>query len=296
MKTFSYVLVTPARNEAAFIEKTILSVLAQTVLPEKWIIVNDGSTDATGRIVEAYAKNNGLLEHITVSGDASRNFGSKVRAFMTGYDKLAGRHYDFIGNLDGDVSFEPNYFEMIIKEFHDHEKLGLAGGVILDFYSDRFIKQKISLNSVAGAVQLFRKKCFDDIGGYIPLQYGCVDTYAEVMARMKGWEVRTLPDVLVFHHKPVNKARGNMIRSSVLRGIKDYMIGYHMVFYVLRCLSKLRSRPVVIGGMLAMLGYFWAGINKKEGDVPKEFLDYYKKEQLERLTAIMGKYNFLKSF
>jgi glycosyltransferase involved in cell wall biosynthesis len=292
MTESAYVLITPAKNEAAYIEKTILSVGSQTILPRKWIIVNDGSTDNMGEIIDRYSRLYTFIEHIAVAGDAQRNFSSKVNAFNTGFSRVKDTGYDFIGNLDGDVSFEPNYFELLIKQFACSPKLGLAGGIILDYYNDKFVKQNISRDSVAGAVQFFRKKCFADIGGYIPLQYGSIDTYAEVMARMKGWEVKTLPEIFVFHHRPVGREKGNAARANFLRGIKDCIIGYDTAFYFFKSIIRLKNRPYVIGSLCAMLGFLWAKIKKTEGGVPREFLDYFRKEQKDRILSLIKHHIF----
>jgi poly-beta-1,6-N-acetyl-D-glucosamine synthase len=289
----SYILITPARNEAAYIEKTILSVVSQTILPKRWVIVNDRSTDNMGEVIEHYKNKFSFIDHVRVTGDAARNFGSKVKAFNVGFAKLENSAYAFIGNLDGDVSFEPNYYEMLIKRFMSDQKLGLAGGGILNLYSDGFIKQNVSLDSVAGATQFFRKKCFDDIGGYIPLRYGSVDTYVEVMARMKGWEVRTFPEMFVFHHRPVGQERGNIFKSGFISGIKYYMIGYDTLFFILKSIYRITDRPFFIMSIISMLGYFWAKLKHTPRDLPEEFINFFVGEQKNKLNLLFKKFNFL---
>ena len=123
MDTPNYVIITPARNEEAYIEKTIQSVISQTILPRKWIIVSDGSTDKTEEIISRYAKENHFIQLLTSKGDLKRNFGSKVNAFNAGYQLLKDMSYDFICNLDADVTFSSNYFESILQEFDEWKQI-----------------------------------------------------------------------------------------------------------------------------------------------------------------------------
>lgn len=124
-----YVLITPAHNEEAFIAKTIESVIAQTVRPLRWVIVNDASTDSTGEIVGNYARRHSFLRLVNVARPSGRHFGNKVRAFNRGLEELEGLTFDFIGNLDADISFEPDYMENILRELEGDPTLGIAGGI-----------------------------------------------------------------------------------------------------------------------------------------------------------------------
>ncbi|MFX0199832.1 MAG: glycosyltransferase, partial [Candidatus Hodarchaeota archaeon] len=178
MQKNSYVLITPARNEQDYIQKTIESVVSQTILPEKWVIVSDGSTDHTDEIVSHYAAKHDFIQFIRVSEHIQRNFWSKVHAFNAGYEQIKNTEYKFLGNLDADVSFNSNYYENVLLRFQTNPKLGIAGGIILELLNGQYVNQKLSLNSVAGAIQLFRRECYQDIGGYIPLTYGGVDSAA----------------------------------------------------------------------------------------------------------------------
>ncbi len=187
-KQLRYVLVTPARNEADFIEGTLKSVVAQTIVPEKWVIVSDGSSDATEEIVESYAKKHAYIELVVRVAGTGRDFGSKVFAFNSGYERLGGTDYSYIGNLDADVSLEPDYFERLLQHFSERPKLGIGGGAIFEAVDGKFrARAGNRIRSVAGAVQLFRKECFQEIGGYSPIETGGIDTLAEVTARMLGW-------------------------------------------------------------------------------------------------------------
>ena len=184
--TQKYVLITPAHNEESYIEKCIGSVISQTLLPAEWIIVSDRSSDNTDKIVERYAAEYHFIKLVKLPPGQGRDFASKVIAFKAGYMALSVRDYGYVGNLDADVSFAPDYYERVIKRFKIEKKLGIAGGVILELVGKKFRKQISGLNSIAGAVQLFRRECFEDIGGFVPIRFGGEDSVAETMARMKG--------------------------------------------------------------------------------------------------------------
>lgn len=167
-----YILITAARNEEAHIERTIKSILGQTLPPMKWIIVSDGSTDRTDEIVDRYAADHDFICLLRFTKNLERDFSSKVKAINAGYEKLRDLEYEFIGNLDADVSLSPDYYERIIETFSQNPKLGIAGGIIVELDGNRPINQNISLNSVAGAIQLFRHQCFLQTGGFVQMELG----------------------------------------------------------------------------------------------------------------------------
>jgi biofilm PGA synthesis N-glycosyltransferase PgaC len=285
-----YVLVTPARNEDAVIGDTIRSVVAQTVLPRKWIIVSDGSTDRTDEIVLEIAREYKFIMLLRRSeGGAARGFDSKVRAFREGCEQLHNLNYDFIGNLDADVTFAPNYFESVFQQFRANPRLGVAGGIVHELVGDNFIPQRISLNSVAGAVQTFRRECYERIGGYVPLRYGGIDSAAEIMARMHGWKVQTFPQFEVRHHRRVASGSGGLLKREWRHGLRHYSLGYHPLFELLRNAYKLPERPYVVGAGLMTLGYLWAFATGRARELPEETVRYLQAEQRERLISMVRK-------
>ncbi len=173
----SYVLITPARNEAAFIEGTIKSVIAQTILPLKWVIVSDGSTDGTDEIVRKYIPDNPWIELIRMPESRDRTFAAKVACVNAGYERVKEIPYDIIGMLDADITFGPDYFEYLLSQFKDNPKLGVAGTPFVEDgvqYDYKFS----NIEHVSGACQLFRRECYEDIGGYIPIKGGGIDVVA----------------------------------------------------------------------------------------------------------------------
>ena len=161
----SYVLVSPARNEALFIELTIKSVIAQTVRPIKWIIVSDGSTDGTDEIVSKYAADHSWIELVRTPERRERHFAGKVHAFNAGYARVKDLHYEAIGNLDADISFDADYFSFLLHKLVDDRSLGLVGTPFKDGATPTYDYRFVSIEHVSGACQLFRRECFEQSVG-----------------------------------------------------------------------------------------------------------------------------------
>jgi glycosyltransferase involved in cell wall biosynthesis len=283
-----YVLITPARNEEAFIERTIQSVISQTILPEVWVIVSDGSTDRTDKIVKSHMKKYKFISFVRRDGDDLRNFGSQVRAFNAGFRKLNGLEYDFIGNLDADVSFQSDYYEAILKKFSDCPRLGLAGGFIFEESNGKFGSRRYNRTySVAHAVQLFRRSCFEDIGGYVPLRYGGSDSYAEATARFKGWNVKAFPELPVYHHKPTLTAEG-MLMGGLRQGKMDYDLGSSIIFELLKCIARTKVKPYGIYAGYRFAGFISGYFAKEKRGVPKEFIMELRSEQYSKIMNIFS--------
>lgn len=284
----NYVLITAARNEEKHIAKTIESVIGQTHKPIKWIIVSDRSTDRTDEIVRRYANENKFIELLSIIGDEKRNFGSQVRAINKGYEKLRqpDSDYSFIGNLDADVSFRSDYFEKLLAEFEKNPKLGLGGGFICEEKRGVFVSRDTnSEKSVAHAVQLFRRECFESIGGYLPLKYGGPDWCAEIMVSMRKWDVFSFPKLEVNHHRPTTSAEG-FLRGAFRSGLMDYSMGSHPIFEIIKCFRRLMNRPIILGASFRIIGYLYGLIKNEPRQVPAEVTKYLRSMQINRLLSI----------
>ena len=289
----TYVLITAARNEEAFIEKTIESVITQTVLPKKWVIVSDGSTDRTDQIVQAYANERDWIELIRMPERKERHFGGKAHAFNVGWESVEDLKYDFIGNLDADVSFGEDLFGYLLDKCERDPQLGVVG---TDYIEDTFHSSKdsyINVHHVNGQCQLFRRKCFEDIGGYVPIKEGGIDWVAVTTARMKGWETYSFPDRTYIHHRKMGTGNSNLLKSRFHYGKKDYFCGTHPVWQICRVAFQMTKRPYVIGGLFLLSGYFWAWVANTERPVTKELMNFHRKEQMKRLRQLFfDKLNF----
>jgi GT2 family glycosyltransferase len=277
-----YVLITPARNEEKNIEQTIQSVIVQTLLPKRWIIVNDGSTDRTDEIVQKYLSDHPWIKLIRMPQHRDRQFAAKVNAFNAGHEIIKHEQYDIIGNLDADLSFEKDYFEFLIAKFSEDPELGVAGTPFVEegvHYDYRFT----NIEHVSGACQMFRRKCFEAIGGYIPIKGGGIDWTAVTTARMKGWKTRTFTEKQCIHHKKIGSGNSGALMAWFRQGQKDYFLGGHPLWQLFRTAYQMTKKPYAIGGGLLFLGYFWALISGVERPVSPELMKFHRKEQMQRL-------------
>ena len=285
-----YVIITPARNEAAYIGLTIQSVVAQTVLPKRWVIVSDGSTDGTDDIVQKYLPGNPWLELISLPPRTERHFAAKVNAFNMGYERVKSLSFDVIGNIDGDVSFGPDYFEYLLGKFAAMPGLGVAGTHYIegDFHS--FKDSHINVHHVNGQCQLFRRACFADIGGYVPIKGGGIDWVAVTTARMKGWTTLSFAEREFNHHRKMGTAGTSELGARFHYGKKDYFLGGHPVWQVFRSAFQVTKKPYVTGGAALLAGYLWCWMRGVERPVSPDLMRFHRAEQMARLKkVIMGK-------
>jgi glycosyltransferase involved in cell wall biosynthesis len=278
----TYVLITPARNEEATIGLVLKSVVAQTVLPEKWVIVSDGSTDRTDEFVNGFTKQYQWIELIHKSQKRKRNFAGKVDCFNEGYKRLYAEDYDIIGNLDADLSFDNEYFEFLLNKFKEDLNLGVAGTPFLEngyHYDYRFT----NIEHVSGACQLFRKQCFTDIGGYKPIKEGGIDWVAVTTARMMGWKTRTFTEKYCNHHRKIGTGNTTALMTWFRQGRKDFLLGNHPIWEGFRSMYQMTRSPRLIGGLLIFLGYCWAAFQRQTRPIEKDLIDFIRAEQMQRL-------------
>ena len=289
-----YVLITPARNEQAFIQKTLESMVHQRYLPVKWVIVNDGSTDATKSIVEPYAAKYNWIELVSLPVRSDRHFAAKVHAFNAGQEKLKSVSYEVIGNLDADVSFDEDHFEFLLREFRDHPRLGVAGTV---FKEEGYNSETDSLEGqlhVSGQCQLFRRRCFEEIGGYFANRAGGIDWIAVTTARMLGWRTRSFREKSFFHYRQLGTAERSVFAASFSYGEKDYYLGGHPLWQLFRIAYRMTKRPYLVDGIALGLGYGWAMLRRVKRPVSEELMKFHRREQMRKLRAIMKSFLALK--
>lgn len=280
----TFVLVTPARNEAKFIEATINSVVAQTVRPLKWVIVSDGSTDGTDEIVTKYVAVNPWIELVRMPERKERNFAGKVIAFNAGYARMQGLDYDAIASLDADISFDPEYFAFLLGKMSEDGKFGLVGTPFQDGPNPIYDYRFVNIEHVSGACQLFRRQCFEQIGGYTPVKGGGIDYLAVLTARMKGWKTRTFIEKICHHHREMGTAQHGILKARFKNGIKDYAFGNHPLWQFSRTMYQMTRKPFVIGATWLLAGYVWAWMRQIERPISPELVAFSQREQMQRLT------------
>ena len=283
LKLPSYVLVTPARNEAHFIESTIKSVVAQTIRPLRWVIVSDGSTDGTDEIVSRYAVAHEWIQLLRMPERTERHFAGKVFAFKAGKARVDDLPYDVIASLDADITFEPDYFAYLLGKLAADPALGVVGTPYVEKTGEKFDYKFTSIDHVSGACQVFRRECYEGIGGYMPVKVGTIDCIAVITARMRGWKTRTFTDKVSQHHRKVGTAERGPTKASFYAGVMDYAMGNHPLWQLFRTAYQSTKKPFVVRGLALGAGYYWSLLRRRERPVSREFVEFHRHEQMQRL-------------
>lgn len=279
-----YVVITPVRDEEKYIEKTLECVLRQTVRPAEWVIVNDGSSDRTGAILDKYAAQH---EWIRVIHRTNRGFrksgGGVIEAFYDGYNALQCKDWDFVVKLDGDLSFAPDYFEKCLEYFLIDPELGIGGGEI---YHDIAGQLKLETNPifhVRGATKIYRRACWEAIGE-LWMSVGW-DTIDEVKANMLGWKTFSFKDLHLHHHRFTGSAEG-LLQDRVKHGKVCYVSRYHPLFVLASCLRRIAQKPYLVGSAAILYGYIRSNLTRQLRIDDPSFVAYVRSQQLRRLFGM----------
>jgi len=195
--------------------------------------------------------------------------------------------YEFIGNIDADVSVPPSYFGDLISKFAERPGLGLAGGFVVEESNGEFrSRAQNRVYSVAHAGQVVRRACYEAIGGYAVLEYGGEDWHAQTCAKMKGWEVEAFPNLQIFHHRHTGEA-DNLLRHKFRQGRMDYSFGSDLIFEVLKCMKRVTERPYLAGCIARLAGFVWSGLRRDNRPVSPEFVSFLRREQKEKIVALL---------
>ena len=283
-----YILITAARNEEAFITRTLESVTTQTRLPERWTIVDDGSSDRTAEIVGEYAQKFSWITLVRNPKREGRNFAAKADAVNTALARSQDVGFGVLGNLDADTSFEPDYMEFLMRKFDADPKLGVAGTPFTqagcyDSTRDSFEGE----NFVAGPIQLFRRECFKEIGGYTASPAGGVDWIAVMTARLKGWTTHSFAEKRYHHHRLMGTAEKSPVAALFSYGQKDYYLGGSPLWQMFRVTYRLKKKPILVGGLALLFGYVWAAVKRVKRPVSPELIRFNRQEQMKKLKGIL---------
>jgi poly-beta-1,6-N-acetyl-D-glucosamine synthase len=276
-----FVIITPVRNEEKYLEQTVKSVISQTVKPIEWVIVNDGSSDRTGIIIDSYSKQFQWIRPVHRKNRGYRKSGGGViEAFYDGYNSLVARNWDYVVKLDGDLTFDKQYFEKCFKKFDKIQNLGICGGGIYHVADGHMHLEENPSFHVRGATKIYKRKCWDAIGG-LPKHPGW-DTVDEVKARMLGWDTRTFPEIKVIHHRRTGGADG-IWRGAIKDGNADYFSGYHPLFMFAKYIRRVFKKPYLVESLGLFYGFLRGYIRRGPQVDDAELVRYLRKQQLRRL-------------
>lgn len=282
----SYVVVVPAYNEAEYIRYALDSLVAQTLTPSAAFVVDDGSSDATLSTVQQYAGRTPWIRSSRrerVSGQAY--FASNVHAIMEGVRLVQDTSYEYLAILDADISLPCDYYETVIARFQEDPRLGIGSGIYDNVVAGRRQAVLHDRHSTPKAIMVFRRACFEEIGGLLPLAWGGEDTCACVMARMKGWKAWSFPDITVLHHRPTGTGNAkSVLQARFKQGLADSGVGSHPLFVLAKALRRcVREQPYLIGGFLRLAGFVYGSLRRRHRDVPVDVVRSLRREQLHRL-------------
>jgi biofilm PGA synthesis N-glycosyltransferase PgaC len=279
------VLITPARNEAQLIEATIKSVISQTVQPLRWVIVSDGSTDDTDEIVRRYAAKYDWIELVRMAEREGRDFAGKAYAFAAGKVRVDNLVYDVIANLDADITFDCDYFQFLLEKLSSDPRLGVVGTPYVEQDGEIFNYSFTSSEHVSGACQVFRRECYEAIGGYVPVKVGTIDCIAVITARMRGWKTRTFTEKVCVHHRKLGTAQSRALKAYFITGVMDYVMGNHPLWQIFRVMYQMTKKPYIMRSAALATGFLWAVSNHMERPVSEEFIRFHRNEQMQRLRG-----------
>jgi biofilm PGA synthesis N-glycosyltransferase PgaC len=278
-----YLIITPTHDEEAYIRFTLDSVVAQTVRPEQWIIVDDGSTDNTAKIIQEYVEHYPWIKRVTLPVEGSRELGGRVvRVFYEGF-RLIEADYDFIVKLDSDLSFASDYFERLLGKFAEDSRLGIAGGGFYIKVGNQWRLEKVPVDHVRGATKVYRKACFDEIGGLL-LVNGW-DGIDEWQAQMKGWKTRSYNELIVHHLRPTGGSYG-IWEGSTKQGEEGFFLGYPWLVILARSLYRgVSERPPLVRGIGIFWGYLRSWLARKPQLNDAEVTAYIRRKQMRKIVS-----------
>ena len=283
MNEASYIIISPVRNEAKYLPLTIESVTKQTLRPKRWIIVDDGSNDETGAVAEVAAARFDWIQAIHRSDRGFRKPGGGViDAFYDGYDQIGPLDWQFVVKLDGDLSFASDYFARCLLRFQQDSRLGIGGGTVCKESAGHLLSESTvdPAFHVRGATKIYKRDCWERIGGLIHAPGW--DTVDEFKANMLGWTTYTFSEIQVLHHRPAGQAQGDW-KNWLKNGRANYVAGYHPLFMLLKCVSRLKSRPYGIAALGLFTGYLSGYLRRVPMVSDEQLIRYVRQQQLRRL-------------
>lgn len=281
-----YVLITPCRDEAAYLRTTIESIAAQTVPPALWVIVDDGSTDETPAILEEAAKKYSYMKIIRREDRGKRAVGPGViDAFYEGLSHVDLDNYDYLCKLDGDLELPDRYFERLMELCENDPWLGTVSGKLFLRYGDKLVEERCGDENSVGPSKFYRVECFNDIGGFVrQVSWDGIDGH---MCRMKGWVARSInePDLQIIHLRRMGSSQVSFWTGRLRWGRGKYYMGSSLPYVLAASMYRLFERPFVISGIGIFCGYVQAIVRREQRYNDPAYLAHLRKYEWRALTG-----------
>jgi glycosyltransferase involved in cell wall biosynthesis len=275
-----YCLITPCRDEAKYARRTIESVLNQTVLPARWIIVDDGSKDETPQILAAYAAQHPWITIIRRADRGDRKLGGGViDAFYTGYETIRVSDFDYVCKFDLDLDIPPGYFEGLMRRMETEPRIGTASGKPYMELSGRLVPEVCGDENSVGMIKFYRTSCFTQIGGFVrELMWDGIDCHR---CRMLGWIAVSWdePDLRFIHLRPMGTSHKNWWTGRVRHGVGQWFMGTGPTYLLASAIFRLTKPPVLLGSVAMVWGYLKSALSGKPRYPDREFRRFLRRYQ-----------------
>ncbi|MFM2276142.1 MAG: putative glycosyltransferase EpsH [Pseudomonadota bacterium] len=281
-----YVLISPCRNEAAYMRQTLDSVIAQTAQPTKWVIVDDGSTDDTPKILADYAQRNPWIEVVTRSDRGKRAVGPGViEAFYAGYETIQPRDFEFVCKLDLDLRLPPKYFELLMQRMADNPQIATCSGKSYIEEDGQLVDENHGDETSLGMTKFYRVNCFEAIGGFVrEVMWDGIDCHR---CRMKGWVACSWnePELRFIHLRPMGSSQTGIYTGRMRHGYGQYFMGTGMLYMAASAASRIRERPFLSGSLAMFWGWLRSAIRGEPRYADPEFRQFLRKYQWRALLV-----------
>lgn len=281
MNSERYAVITPAHNEARFLPRVIESMVQQEIRPLRWIIVDDRSTDDTWKIIQQAAAQHDFIRAVSLRGDLERRLGAQVVRVVNEGLKNLDLEVDFLVKMDADIVLPHDYFGNIMKRFAADPKLGIASGKGYIEHEGKWIRERCPDFHVPGFTKMYRKTCFDHMGGLIEI-YGW-DILDGAKARMLGWTTRSFNEETIYHLRLMGSARG-MLRGHIGHGRGMWAIRSNPLFVLARSVYRAFEVPY-FAGLMIFVGYIWGALSGEPRLQDRALGKFLRKEQVSRLMG-----------
>lgn len=284
------VVISPVRDEAKFVSNTLEAMVAQTVRPQEWLFVDDGSTDDTRMIVESYSARFPWIRIISRENRGFRQLGSGVvAAFNYGRENLVSKEYRFIAKLDGDMSFPPKYIEVMLARLEDEPQLAAVSGKVFRPEKNGLVEEYMIDEMVAGQFKLYKRDAFESIGGFTQtILWDGIDVHR---CRIKGYSTLSFhhPEARLVHHRLMGSSDSSVYKGRVRLGRGIWFMGYHPLYAFASAVFRMREKPYVVGGVLIFLSYLYAAVRREPQFEDREFVRALRQWQLGRIRSLISR-------
>ena len=283
-----YVIISPCRNEARYMRQTLDSVLAQTVRPIEWIIVDDGSTDATPEILAEYARKYDWIRIVARPDRGRRSVGPGViDAFYAGYEALSSTAYEFLCKLDLDLRLPPRYFEILVERMNTMSQLATCSGKAYLEQDGKLVYERHGDDTSVGASKFYRRVCFERIGGFVrEVMWDGIDCH---LCRMHGWIACSWdePELRFVHLRPMGTSQRSVYAGRVRHGQGQYFMGTGFLYMAASALARMNQKPYVLGGLAMLWGWLHSALRRKSRFENPEFRQFLR--DYHRRVLLTGK-------